>query len=483
MSDLVWKSATELARAIAAREISPVDVVQAHLDRIAALDGKLKAYLTLTAEAALERAKAAEAAVMSGEPLGRLHGVPVGFKDLYWTKGVKTTGGSRILAGWVPDEDATAVSRLAAAGAIALGKLNMHEFAYGPEGLNPHYGNPWNPWDHNTHRICGGSSSGSGAAVAAGLCAGALGSDTGGSIRIPSALCGISGIKPTYGRVSRAGVLPLAWSLDHVGPMCRSAADCALMLGAMAGYDPRDPTTSVLPVPDYTGALTGQIKGLRVGVLRSFFLESTGMALRQAVEEAVEVLEGLGATAHEVNLETVGHAPAASHAVLAPEAFAYHEAWLKARPGDYGEDVRQRLRVGAFVSGAEYLKGQRARALIRGEVDGALAKADVLVCATTPIVATAVGQAEVTVEHEKLPVRASLIRFTRPFNLTGHPAASIPCGFTAAGLPVGLQIIGRPFDEATVLRVADAYQRATDWHARRPPVDQPRPAGPEGAAA
>jgi len=483
VSDLVWTSLTDLARAIAARDVSPVEVVQAHLDRIAALDGKLKAYLTVMADAALERAKAAEAAVMSGEPLGRLHGVPVGFKDLYCTKGVKTTGGSRILADWVPDEDATVVSRLAGAGAIALGKLNMHEFAFGPEGINPHYGTPWNPWDPNTHRICGGSSSGSGAAVAAGLCPGALGSDTGGSVRIPSALCGISGIKPTYGRVSRAGVLPLAWSLDHVGPMCRTAADCALMLGAMAGYDPRDPTTSVLPVPDYTAALTGQVKGLRVGVLRSFFLESTGVALRHAVEEAVKVLEGLGATIQDVNLETAQFAPAASYAVLSPEAYAYHEAWLRERPADYGDDVRQRLRVGAFISAAEYLKGQQARALIRREVDGALAKADVLVCATTPIVATAVGQGEVTVEHEKLAVRASLIRFTRPFNLTGHPAASIPCGFTAAGLPVGLQIIGRPFDEATVLRVADAYQRATDWHTRRPPVDQPRPAAPEGRPA
>ncbi len=482
MSDLVWKSATELARAIAAREISPVEVVQAHLDRIAALDGKLRAFVTLTADAALEAAKAAEAAIMSGAPLGRLHGVPVAFKDLFQTRGVRTTGGSRILGDWVPDEDATVVSRLTAGGAISLGKLNMHEFAFGPEGVNPHLGTPWNPWDASTHRICGGSSSGSGAAVVAGLCAGALGSDTGGSIRIPAALCGSSGIKPTYGRVSRAGVLPLAWSLDHVGPLCRSAADCALLLGVMAGYDPRDPTTSVLPVPDYTAALTGDVKGLRVGVLRSFFLESTGVALRQAVEAAVKVLEGLGAAAHDVDLETARHAAGASHAVLASEAFAYHETWLKSRPEDYGDDVRQRLRVGAFVSGADYLRGQRTRALIRDEVDAALSKADVLVCATTPIVATAVGQTEVTVEHEKLPVRASLIRFTRPFNLTGHPAASIPCGFTAAGLPVGLQLIGRPFDEATVLRVADAYQRATDWHSRRPPMAEPRPSAPEGAA-
>jgi aspartyl-tRNA(Asn)/glutamyl-tRNA(Gln) amidotransferase subunit A len=473
VTDLVWRSIGELARAIAGREVSPVEVTQAHLDRIAALDGKMRAYITVTADAALAAAKGAEAVVMAGERLGPLHGVPLALKDLYQTRGVRTTGGSRILSEWIPEDDATVVQRLAAAGAVSLGKLNMHEFAFGPEGLNPHYGTPWNPWDPNTHRICGGSSSGSGAAVAAALCAGTLGSDTGGSIRIPSALCGITGIKPTYGRVSRAGVLPLAWSMDHVGPMCRSAADCALMLGAIAGSDPRDPSTSGLPAPDFTAALTGDVRGLRVGVLRAFFLESTGVALRQAVEEAVRTLEKLGAAAHEVNFAGAALTPGASFAVLSPEAYAYHEAWLRSRPQDYGDDVRERLRVGAFVSGSDYLKGQRVRGLLRDELNAAFAQADVLVCATTPIVATPVGQTEVTVEHARMAVRTSLIRYTRPFNLTGHPVASVPCGFTAAGLPVGLQIVGRAFDEATVLRVADAYQRATDWHRRRPPLDVP----------
>jgi aspartyl-tRNA(Asn)/glutamyl-tRNA(Gln) amidotransferase subunit A len=471
--DLVWKSAAEMARLVAGKDVSPVELVQAHLDRISALDGKLRSFITVTADSALDAARAAESAVMSGATLGRLHGVPIGLKDLVSTRGVKTTGGSRILSDAVPTEDATVATRLREAGAIVLGKLNMHEFAFGPEGTNPHYGTPWNPWDANTHRICGGSSSGSGAAVAAGLCAGALGSDTGGSIRIPAALCGISGIKPTYGRVSRAGVLPLAWSLDHVGPMCRSAEDCALMLGPLAGYDPRDPTSSVLPVPDYTAALSGNVKGLRVGVLRPFFLESAGLALRQAVEEAVKTLQGLGASTEDVALETIKLAAAATFAVIGPEAYAYHEDWLKTRAAEYGDDVRERLRAGAFVSASDYLKGQRARVLLRNEVDATLARFDVLVCATTPVVATTVGQTEVTLDHENVPVRASLVRFTRPFNATGHPVASIPCGFTAAGLPVGLQLVGRPFDEATVLRVADAYQRATDWHARRPPIDEP----------
>ena len=470
MSDLCWTSMTDLAQMVAARKVSPVEIVQAHLGRISALDGQIKSYITVTGEAALASAKAAEAAVQSGAELGPLHGVPVGLKDLYCTKGVKTTGGSKILADWAPDEDATVVARLAAAGAISLGKLNMHEFAYGPEGLNPHYGTPWNPWDATVHRICGGSSSGSGASVASGICPGALGSDTGGSIRLPSALCGLTGIKPTYGRVSRAGVLALAWSMDHVGPMCRSAADCALMLAAMAGYDPRDPTTSVLPVPDYAAALTGQVKGLRIGLLLAFFLDSAGAQQRAAVEAAAKALEGQGATVKMVDLDMVKLAPAASHAVLAPEAYAYHEQWLKTRAAEYGADVRERLRVGAFVTGAEYLKGQRLRSLLKAEVDAALAKLDVLIAPSTAIDAPPVGQTEVRIGSETVPVRASLIRFTRPFNLTGHPAASAPCGFTTDGLPMGMQIIGRPFDEATVLRVADAYQRITDWHTRRPPL-------------
>ena len=267
---------TELARMIATKAVSPVEVVRAHLDRIAALDATLRAYITVCEDAALEAARAAEGALMAGGPLGPLHGVPYALKDLYDTAGVRTTGGSRIFGERVPTTDATVVRRLAGAGAILLGKLNMVEFAYGPEGLNPHYGHARNPWDAATHRMAGGSSSGSGVAVAAGLAPGALGSDTGGSIRIPASLCGVTGLKPTYGRVSRTGVLPLAWSMDHVGPMTRTVADSALMLRVMAGYDPADPSTSVLPVPDYLAALTGDIKGLRVGVLRHFFLDGAG---------------------------------------------------------------------------------------------------------------------------------------------------------------------------------------------------------------
>ncbi|OLD38501.1 MAG: hypothetical protein AUI57_06820 [Candidatus Rokubacteria bacterium 13_1_40CM_2_68_8] len=467
-NELCWLSMADLGRMIATKEVSPVEVVRAHLDRISALDARLRAFITVCADSALQSARASEADLMAGKVAGPLHGVPWAPKDLYSTKGVRTTGGSKILGDSVPAADATVVARLGAAGAIVLGKLNMHEFAYGPEGLNAHYGDARNPWDARAHRITGGSSSGSGAAVAAGLAPGSLGSDTGGSIRIPASLCGITGLKPTYGRVSRAGVLPLAWSMDHVGPMTRTARDCALMLNAIAGYDPADPTTSVLPVPDYTAALTGDVKGLRVGLLCAHFTDVAAAEVRAAVEAAAEQLERAGAILDEVNLAGVLHVAAASAAIVASEALAYHAGWMRSRPQDYQPDVRERLRMGAFVSGAHYVRAQQLRALVRSEIDEALAKRDVLLAPATPIPAPVLGERETTLGDGTSDVRAALIRLTRPFNYSGHPAGAAPCGFTAGGLPIGLQIVGRPFDEATVLRVVDAYQRLTDWHTRRP---------------
>jgi aspartyl-tRNA(Asn)/glutamyl-tRNA(Gln) amidotransferase subunit A len=470
MSDLVWTSMADLGRLITTKEVSPVEVVRVHLDRIAALDTTLRAYITLCADQALQAARAAETDLMAGKAAGPLHGVPWAPKDLYSTKGVRTTGGSKILADSVPERDSTVVERLTAAGAIVLGKLNMHEFAYGPEGLNAHYGDARNPWDTGAHRVTGGSSSGSGAAVAAGLAPGSLGSDTGGSIRIPASLCGITGLKPTYGRVSRAGVLPLAWSMDHVGPMTRTARDCALMLSAIAGYDPADPTTSVLPVPDYAAALSGDVKGLRVGLLRANFTDVAAPEVRAAVEAAAKQLERAGAIVDEVNLAQVAHVASASTAIVASEALAYHAAWMRSRAQDYQPDVRERLRIGAFVSGAHYVRAQQLRALVRAEIDEALAKRDVLLAPATPIPAPLLGDRETTLGDGASDVRSALIRLTRPFNYSGHPAAAAPGGFTAGGLPIGLQVVGRPFDEATVLRVVDAYQRLTDWHTRRPAI-------------
>lgn len=459
---------TELARMIATRAVSPVEVVRAHLDRIAALDDRLRAYITVCDEAALQAARAAEAAVLTGQPLGAMHGVPYALKDLYDTAGVRTTGGSRILSDRVPDRDATVAQRLGAAGAILLGKLNMVEFAYGPEGLNPHYGDARNPWDRAVHRIAGGSSSGSGAAVAAGLAPGALGSDTGGSIRIPASLCGITGLKPTYGRVSRAGVLPLAWSMDHVGPMTRTAADSALMLGAMAGYDAADASSSVLPVPDYLAGLTGEVKGLRVGLLRDVFLDGASPVVRAAVEAAAATLAGAGAVVDEVSLGRMDLVAAAATAIVGSEALAYHAQWLRTRAAEYDPLLARRLRLGAFIGGARYVRAQQVRGLVREEVDAALARRDVLLAPSTPIVAPALEEREAMLGDGPADVRATLIRFTRPFNLSGHPACTLPCGFTDAGLPIGMQLVGRPFDEATVLRAADAFQRLTDFHARHP---------------
>ncbi len=470
MADLVWRSMAELGRMIARKEVSPVEVVQAHLERITALDGRLRSFITVCGDGALAAARAAEAELVAGRVAGPLHGVPYGPKDLYSTKGVRTTGGSKILADFVPAQDATVVARLGAAGLIVLGKLNMHEFAYGPEGLNAHYGDAMNPWDMGAHRAAGGSSSGSGVAVAAGLCPGALGSDTGGSIRIPASLCGISGVKPTYGRVSRAGVLPLSWSMDHAGPMARTVEDCALMLRAMAGYDPADPTTSVLPVPDYAAALTGDVKGLRVGLLRPHFTDAAVPEVRAAVERAATTLAQAGAVVDEVRLEQIPHVAAAAFAIVAAEALAYHAEWMRTRAADYQPDVRERLKMGAFVSGVHYVRAQQVRQLVRQEVDAALARRDVLLAPATPIPAPVLGERTVELGDGTSDVRAALIRLTRPFNFSGHPCCSVPCGFTAGGLPIGLQLVGRPFDEATVMRAGDAYQRLTDWHARRPVV-------------
>ena len=470
MNDLHWASMADLGRLIATKQVSPVEVVRAHLDRIAAVDSKLRAFITVCADSALESARAAEADLMAGRVVGRLHGVPWAPKDLYATRGVRTTGGSKILADSVPSEDSTVVARLARAGAILLGKLNMHEFAYGPEGLNAHYGDARNPWSADAHRITGGSSSGSGAAVAAGLAPGSLGSDTGGSIRIPASLCGITGLKPTYGRVSRAGVLPLAWSMDHVGPMTRSARDCALMLSVIAGYDPADPTTSVLPVPDYGAALTGDVKGLRVGLLRAHFTDPAAPDVRAAVEATAKQLEQAGAVVDEVNLTQMTHVATGSAAIVASEALAYHAPWMRSRPQDYQPDVRERLRLGAFVNGAHYVRAQQIRALVTREVDEALARRDVLLAPATPLVAPVLGEREAALGDGPSDVRAALLRCTRPFNFSGHPACAAPCGFTPGGLPIGLQVVGRPFDEATVLRAVDAYQRMTDWHTRRPPA-------------
>lgn len=462
---LTCLSIAEAGAEIRRRALSPVELVRAHLARIERLDPSLGAYMTLLADSALAAARAAETEIAGGGYRGPLHGIPVALKDLIQTRGIRTTLGSTIYRDWVPTQDATVARRLQEAGSILLGKLHLHEFAFGPTGVNPHYGTPRNPWAHG--RMPGGSSSGSGVAVAASLAAAALGTDTGGSVRIPASLCGIVGLKPTYGRVSRHGVFPLAWSLDHVGPLTRTVADAGLVLAALAGRDPADPSTLELPAPGCGGP--AEVRGLRLGLPRELFFEHVDREVRAAVEAAASALEGLGARLEEVSLPAMRHATPATFAIIAAESMAVHRPILKAHGPAYGGDVRTRLLAGQFILATQYLDAQRARQIVRGELDRVLTSVDALLTPTTPIPAPPVEAREAAVDGISLDVRAWLTRCTRPINLTGHPALSLPCGLTAGGLPIGLQLVGRMFDEATLLRIGGAYEAVSPMRGRRPP--------------
>ncbi len=462
MSDLTRLTISEAAPLVRERKLSPVELTDACLARVEAAEPTLNAFITVTADQARASAKTAAGEIARGEYRGPLHGIPVALKDLFATAGVRTTAGSTILADNVPAEDSDPAARLKAAGAVPLGKLNLHEFAYGATGVNPHYGACHNPWD--TSRITGGSSSGSGASVASGECFAALGTDTGGSIRIPASLCGVAGIKPTFGRVSRRGVIPLSWSLDHVGPLTRCVEDAAIVLQAIAGRDPADASSSREPVPDYTATLQEGVRGLRFGVPREFFFDHVDPEVERAVRAAIDVLEGLGAQMLDIGLPLITEAPAAVTAIMLPEALAYHRKWMQERPDDYGDDVRYRLELGATFLAVHYVQAQRLREVIVGRWPAEVFdRVDLLTMPTTMAPAFPIGRSD-------LSVTFSLIRNTNPLNLLGIPAMSVPCGFTRAGLPIGLQLSGRWWDEATVLRAAYAYEQATDWHKRAPPL-------------
>jgi aspartyl-tRNA(Asn)/glutamyl-tRNA(Gln) amidotransferase subunit A len=456
----------ELAPLLERGELASLELTEHYLDRIQRLDGELNTYLRVFRDGAWSAARRADQEISRGEYRGPLHGVPIGLKDLFELAGVPCTMGSRILAEHVPSTDATVVARLRAAGAVILGKQTMHEFAFGVTSENPHYGDVKNPWD--VGRVAGGSSGGTASAVAAGLCVGGLGSDTGGSIRIPASFCGTAGIKPTYGRVSRAGALPLSWSLDHVGPLARTVFDCALLLQAIAGPDPRDPTASTLPVPDYRRGLTGEVKGLVLGVPSEHYFELVEPDVIDRVRTAVGVLEGLGARIEEVPFPHLEHAQVAGTAIMSSEAAAWHGDWLRARAADYGSDVLVRIRAGLLVRATEYLRAQQMRSLIQQDFAAAFGRADVVVAPSMPMVAPRIGTTFEPGGTLNVAPRSVITRSTVPANLAGLPAASVPCGFIN-GLPVGLQVIGPAFAEGLVLRVAHAYEQATDWHARRPP--------------
>ena len=467
-TELCFLSAGELSRLIQRKEVSPVGVIDAHLARIEATEPVLNSFITLLPEQARAAARQAEAQIRAGNYRGPLHGIPVSLKDLFNTGGVRTTSGSRIFDTFVPAQDCTVASRFQEAGAILLGKLNMHQLAFGPTGENPDYGHMHNPW--NPELITGGSSGGSGSAAAAGQCPITMGSDTGGSVRIPAALCGIVGLKPTYGLVSRHGLTPLSWCLDHAGPMVRTVEDAALTLNAIAGYDPKDVASAQVEVPDYTTALTGEARGLRVGVPKEYFEAPLDPQVAQAVKSAITLLEGLGATVTEVSFPMFSLSQAISGAILMAEAAANYRDLL-AREGDkLYPPVRLRLEAGLFITATDYLRAQQARAQFNRQARQLLQQVDLLAGPTVPVTAPKLLETQVQTGEQWVGTTSALTQYNRPYNLTGFPAISIPCGFSDTGMPIGLQLAGRPFDELTVLRAAHAYEQATDWHKRRPPV-------------
>jgi aspartyl-tRNA(Asn)/glutamyl-tRNA(Gln) amidotransferase subunit A len=458
-ADLVYAGIRELGARFRKRELSPVELTTALLERIARLDPTLHAFVTLTGDRALAEAKAAEAALLAGDARPLL-GIPMGYKDIYDTRGVKTTSGSALWADRVPQGDATCVTRLQDAGCVMMGKLITHEFAWGIQSPGHRFEPARNPW--NLDHIPGGSSSGSGAALAAGLCVGALGTDTGGSIRGPASFSGIAGLKPTYGRCSRAGVASLSWTLDHTGPMARSVEDCAYLLQTLAGHDPLDPASSRAPVADYVGALRESVRGLRIGVVRDYFFDGADPEVVAAFEGAMTAFRDLGADVRDVTIPSIWDAPSFM-VIMASEAFAYHERDLREHPELYGDLLRERLMSGGLYTSAEYVQAMRLRERLRHEMLDVLRTVDLLATPTSPRPAptfAAMWDTSVGFPRSNTP----------PFNLSGLPALALPCGFASAGLPLSLQLAGRPFDEATVLRAGHGYQQVTEWHRRRPPV-------------
>ncbi len=456
-ADLTQYSLVEVAALLRRKAVSPVELTEACLARIERLNPGLNAFITVTAEQALKQAREAEAEIQRGRWRGALHGVPLALKDLIDTAGIRTTAASAVFKDRIPSEDAEVVRRLKAAGAVLLGKLNMHEFAYGGSSVPSFFGPVHNPW--NLEYIAGGSSGGSASAVAANLCYGALGSDTGGSIRQPSAYCGIAGLKATYGRVSTRGAVPLSWSLDHLGPMCRTVADATHILQTIAGYDPQEPTSVDAPVPDYAQALKAKTSGLRLGIPKAVFYDGVDPEIEAAMNQAIEVLRKLSASIRDVQLPAYKALP-----VVNAEAAAYHAPYMAKTPDLYQPVTRGRLEVGAKITTGEYIQGRRELDRLRRAVREVFLGVDLLVTPTTPVPpVTIAANIDAT---GTTPILS--LRNTSPFDVYGLPTISVPCGFTRSGLPIGLQISGGPFAESTVIALAHAYEQATEWHTKHP---------------
>lgn len=452
---------TKVATLIRKRQLSPVELTKALLARIGRLQPTLNAFITVTSDLALKQARQAEREISKGRYRGPLHGIPITIKDLFYTAGIRTTAGSKILRNFVPTENATVVDRMTAAGTILLGKTNLHEFAFGATNVNPHYGPVHNPWDLD--RVSGGSSGGSAAAVSTGLCLGSLGTDTGGSIRLPAAACGIVGLKPTFGLVPTNGVIPLSFTLDHVGPLCRCVEDAGLVLGVIAGQDG----------PGQSGLRrSGKgIRGLRVGVPKNYFFDRLQREVRHRVLAAHTALEKMGAKIQEVKLEGIKETANLVADIIFPEALAFHWKWINKRPEDYGEDLRPRMQGRMAQTAVTYLRALQKRRQYAESFKRVMESVDVLAVPTIAIVAPRIDEEEVKIGRSKEIVRLALLRLTFPGNLSRLPAISLPCGFSPERLPIGLQLIGRPFDEVTLLRVALAYEQSTPWHKIFPPEE------------
>lgn len=468
MKALHYETISQLSAKLKAQDVSPVEVTTMMLERIADVDQEINSYITVMSEDAGKQAKQAEREIAEGHDRGPLHGVPIALKDLLNTKGTLTSSGSQVLADNIPDFDATVVSKLREAGAIILGKLNMHEFAFGVTNKNDYFGDAKNPWD--VERTPGGSSGGSGAAVAAGLAYAALGSDTGGSIRTPAAFNGIYGLKPTFGRVSKYGSIPLAWSLDHIGPMTRSVADLAIVLQVIAGFDKNDPTTVKHTVPNYMTSLGTKVTELKIGIPTNYFFDFVEEEVASSVNAAIKQLEKLGATIVEVTIPELNMCEYSELVTIQSEAAAYHSETLREKSHLYGNDVRTTLQAGALVTAVQYVKAQQARRLIQEAMSRTFEQVDVIAAPSVSMVAPKWKESFKTIQGESKAVTAELVRFAAPANLTGIPSLSVPTGFSSDGLPMGMQLMGRPFEEGTLLKVAAAYEKETRTEKQREPI-------------
>jgi len=450
----------ELSRKVRDRSVSPVELTRDCLARIDQLNPRLNAFITVTTDSALDQARRAEQEILRGEWRGPLHGIPIGLKDIVDTAGVRTTAASSLFKDRIPEEDAEVARRLRAAGAIILGKQNLHEFAYGGSSMISFFGEVHNPWD--TARIAGGSSGGSAASVAAGLGFAAVGTDTAGSIRIPAAYCGVVGLKPTYGRVSARGVIPLSWSYDHAGPIANSVYDAAAMLQALAGYDPADPGSVDAPVPDFVAALDQTWRQLRIGVPRAFFFDDLHPEIGAAIEKAIALFRELHAEIYDVKLEV-----STDRTLASAEAYAYHESFVARSPEMYQPATLARIQAGANISASDALRASRDLQVSRHAIRKIFDAVDVLLTPTVPVPPPAIAELQKHPDDLR-PREMIMLRNTRPFNVWGIPAISVPCGFTKDGLPIGLQLAAAPWREDVVLQAANAYEQATEWHARTP---------------